>query len=163
VETLYSEQHSWLCRWLNRRLGNVAEAADLAHDTFLRILAAPPPAQPRGPLLVRTPRAYLATVARRLLINHLRRQTLEQAYLEALAALPEPVAPSPEHQLLILEALREVNAMLEALPLKSRAVFVMSQIEGMTYTEIAEELGIGLRSVKRYMTQALTECILIAP
>lgn len=124
----------------------------------MRVLLAP-----YSPAPLRAPRAYLATIARRLMINHLQRQTLEQAYLDALAALPEAQAPSPEQQLLILEALREANAMLEALPPKVRAVFVMAQIEGMTYAEIAAALNIGLRSVKRYMAQALTECILLAP
>lgn len=163
VETLYSEQHSWLCGWLNRRLGNMGDAADLAQETFLRILLAPYSPAADGQATLRAPRAYLATIARRLMINHLQRQSLEQAYIEALATLPEATAPSPEQQLLILEALREVNAMLEALPPKVCAVFVMSQMEGMTYQEIADALGIGLRSVKRYAAQALTECILLAP
>ncbi len=166
LETLYRDQHSWLCRWLDRRLHNAGDAADLAQDTFMRILQAPvaPTAPGReGDLSLRAPRAYLATIARRLLINHLRRQTLEQAYLEALAALPEDMAPSPEQQVIILGALREINAMLESLPVKVRAVFVLSQVEGMTYADIAAELGIGLRSVKRYMAQAMTECILLAP
>lgn len=162
MEALYSSQHSWLCSWLNRRLGNVSEAADLAQDTFLRVLLAPLPSPQGTQEALRAPRAYLATIARRLLINHLRRQTLEQAYLDALAAMSDAMAPSPEHQLLILEALQEVNAMLETLPPKTRAVFVMAQIEGMTYAEIAQELDIGLRSVKRYMAVAMTECILLA-
>jgi RNA polymerase sigma-70 factor (ECF subfamily) len=112
--------------------------------------------------VLREPRAYLATVARRLLINHVRRQSLEQAYLAALAALPEPQAPSPEQQLVILQALQEVDVMLDGLPQKVRAVFILSQIDGLTYAEIADELQIGLRSVKRYMAQAMTECILLA-
>lgn len=169
VASLYREQHRWLCGWLLRRLDHVGDAADLAHDTFVRLLIAPaapvataaPAPQPQQAL--RAPRAYLATIARRLMINHLQRQTLEQAYRDALAALPEASAPSPEQQLLILEALREVNAMLEALPPKVRAVFVLAQIEGLTYAEIAATLNIGLRSVKRYMAQALTECIVLAP
>jgi RNA polymerase sigma-70 factor (ECF subfamily) len=163
VEVLYQEQHSWLCGWLNRRLGNVSEAADLAQDTFMRLLLSPRPFAQTEPDALRAPRAYLATIARRLLINHLRRQHLEQAYLDALAGLPEQLQPSPEQQLLVLEALGEINAMLETLSPKSRAVFVMSQVEGLTYAEIADELGIGLRSVKRYMAHAMTECILLAP
>ncbi len=106
--------------------------------------------------------ADLATVARRLLINHLRRQSLEQAWLQALAALPAPQAPSPEQQLLILQALQEVDAMLDGLPPKVRAVFILSQVEGLTYAAIAEQLGMGLRSVKRYMAQAMAECILLS-
>lgn len=169
VASLYREQHRWLCGWLLRRLDHVGDAADLAHDTFVRLLIAPAaPVAPAAPApqpqqALRAPRAYLATIARRLMINHLQRQTLEQAYRDALAALPEASAPSPEQQLLILEALREVNAMLEALPPKVRAVFVLAQIEGLTYAEIAATLNIGLRSVKRYMAQALTECIVLAP
>ena len=53
--------------------------------------------------------------------------------------------------------------MLDGLSPKVRAVFVLSQVDGMTYAAIAEELGMGLRSVKRYMAQAMAECILLAP
>ncbi|WP_310636299.1 sigma-70 family RNA polymerase sigma factor [Delftia acidovorans] len=158
ISTLYAGHHGWLQGWLRRRLGNACDAADLAQDTFIRLLTAP-----AGDLsALREPRAYLATVARRLLINHLRRQSLEQAWLQALAALPAPQAPSPEQQLLILQALQEVDAMLDGLPPKVRAVFILSQVEGLTYAAIAEQLGMGLRSVKRYMAQAMAECILLS-
>ena len=167
IAALYVEHHGWLQGWLRRRLGDAHQAADLAQDTFVRLLspaashgdasAATPPAA-----ALRTPRAYLATVAKHVLVNHLRRQSLEQAYLQALAVLPEPEAISPERQLAILQALQEVDAMLDALPAKVRAVFILSQIDGLTYAEIAQVLGVGLRSVKRYMAQAMAECILLA-
>jgi len=158
ISALYAGHHGWLQGWLRRRLGNACDAADLAQDTFIRLLTAPAGDLPA----LREPRAYLATVARRLLINHLRRQSLEQAWLRALAALPAPQAPSPEQQLLILQALQEVDAMLDGLPPKVRAVFILSQVEGLTYAAIAEQLGMGLRSVKRYMAQAMAECILLS-
>lgn len=157
IAALYTDHHGWLLGWLRRRLNHTGDAADLAQDTFVRLLTAPAEAP------LREPRAYLATVARRLLLNHLRRQSLEQAYLQALAALPAPQAPSPEQQLAILQALQEIDAMLDGLPPKVRAVFILSQVEGLTYAAIAEELGMGLRSVKRYMAQAMAECILLAP
>ena len=160
ITALYTTHHGWLQGWLRRRLNHAGDVADLAQDTFVRLLTAPA-APAEAPL--REPRAYLATVARRLLLNHLRRQSLEQAYLQALAALPAPQAPSPEQQLAILQALQEIDAMLDGLPPKVRAVFILSQVEGLTYAAIAEELGMGLRSVKRYMAQAMAECILLAP
>lgn len=163
VTALYTAHQGWLQGWLRRRLGNAWEAADLAQDTFVRLLATPAGQADLQAAPLREPRAYLATVARRLLINHLRRQSLEQAYLEALAALPEAQAPSPEQQLVILQSLQELDAMLDSLPPKVRSVFVLSQVEGLTYAAIAEELGMGLRSVKRYMAQAMAECILLAP
>lgn len=158
ITLLYAGHHGWLQGWLRRKLGNACDAADLAQDTFLRLLTAPAAEVP----VLREPRAYLATVARRLLINHLRRQSLEQAYLQALAVLPEAQAPSPEQQWLILEALQAVDAMLDGLPPKVRTVFILSQVEGLSYAAIAEQMGIGLRSVKRYMAQAMAECILLS-
>ena len=161
LESHYRAHHGWLAHWLQRRLGNAAEAADLMQDTFIRLLAGAP-AQPQTPAL-RAPKAYLATVAKHLLINHLRRQSLECAWAEALAAQPEQHQPSVEQQAEILQALQAVDAMLDGLKPKVRAVFILAQIEGHAYAEIATLLGIGERSVKRYMAEALTECVLLAP
>lgn len=160
LDRYYSEHRGWLVHWLQRRLGNAFDAADLAQDTFARLLAGAP-AQPQTPAL-RAPKAYLATVAKHLLINHLRRRSLEQAWLSALADVPEQHAPSAEQLAEILQALQAVDAMLDGLKPKVRSVFIMAQIEGYPYAEIAVQLHISERSVKRYMAEALTECVLLA-
>ena len=161
LESYYSAHHGWLAHWLQRRLGNAAEAADLMQDTFTRLLAGAP-SQPQTPAL-RAPKAYLATVAKHLLINHLRRQSLERAWVSALASVPEQHQPSTEQRAEIVQALQAVDAMLDGLKPKVRAVFIMAQVEGYQYAEIALALDIGERSVKRYMAEALTECVLRAP
>jgi len=160
VAALYSEHHRWLQSWIKRKLGNAFDAADLAQDTFTRMLTHPA-FQPEhtDAEKVREPRAYILTIAYRLVINHQRRQSLEQAYLAALAILPEPMAPSPEHQLIIRQTLQENDAMLSGIAPKARAVFVMSQVEGLSYDEIAAQLELSSRTVKRYMAQAMAECI----
>ncbi|MRT32423.1 sigma-70 family RNA polymerase sigma factor, partial [Xylella fastidiosa subsp. multiplex] len=76
---------------------------------------------------------------------------LEQAYLEQLAAMPEPLAPSPEDRLLVIEALHRIDAMLDALPARTRTVFLLSQLEGLGYEEIAQRLEVSVRTVKRDM------------
>lgn len=153
---LYREHHGWLYQRLCRRL-SFADAADLAHDTFIRALTADELAE------VREPRAWLTTIARNLLLSHYRRRSLEQAYLEALAALPEPLAPSPEQQALIFEAVGEIDSMLRGLPAPVRDAFLLAQLEGLSYAQIAERLGVCERSVKRYVARALAQCILLAP
>src|SRR5690606_12072999 len=110
VHGLYRDHHGWLDGWLRKKLGNACDAADLAHDTFVRVLR-----HRAGLAELREPRAYLTTIAKRLLANHYRRRSLEDAYMEALAALPEPQTPSPEQRALILEALHAIDAMLDAL------------------------------------------------
>lgn len=158
VATLYGDHHPWLLGWLRRKLGGSDHAADLAHDTFVRVLAAQ--AEQRA-LALREPRAYLTTVARNLLINHVQRLSLERAWQEAIAQLPEPLAPSPEQRLLVLETLHQIDAMLDGLPAKAREAFLLSQLDGLTYAQVAQQLGVTERTVKRYMAQAFEQCILL--
>ena len=153
IGTLYSHHHDWLRGWLQRKLGCSQRAADLAHDTFLRLLSARPPAR------LDEPRAYLTTVAKGLLVNWYPRQDLERAYREALAVLPEAQAPSLEERYLLLETLHEIDALLAALPPLVRRTFLLSQLDGLKYEEIACQLDISLSSVKRYMQQAFRQCL----
>lgn len=157
VHALYCNHHGWLQAWLRRRLGCSHSAADLAHDTFARILSG------RQLADLREPRAYLATVAKGLLVNWYQRQSLERAYLDALALMGESHAPSPEHQLMILQTLLEIDAMLDALPARVKKAFLLSQLEGMKYEDIAQNLGVSLPSVKRYMQQAFRQCLALMP
>jgi len=153
VHTLYADHHSWLQAWLRRKLGNPADAADLAQDTFARLLGA------RHPEVIAQPRAYLTSVAKNVVINWYQRQALERAYLEALAAMPEALAPSPEERLLILQTLHQVDAMLDGLPPQARRAFLLSQLEGMKYEDIARELRVSLSTVNRYMRQGFRGCL----
>ncbi|MCA1323626.1 sigma-70 family RNA polymerase sigma factor [Herbaspirillum sp. alder98] len=153
VGVLYTDHHSWLQQWLRARLGNACDAADLAHDTFLRVI------ERRRVAEINEPRAFLTTVARGILVNWYQRRALESAFLEALAALPEAEAPSPEQRYLILETLTQVDAMLDSLPPRARQAFLLSQLDGLKYDDIATRLGCSLISVKRYMKQAFLACL----
>jgi RNA polymerase sigma-70 factor (ECF subfamily) len=152
IALLYSDHHGWLQGWLRRKLNCSQQAADLAQDTFVRLLSKP------EPQALREPRAYLTTVARGLMINHWRRQGLEQAYQEELAARPEATSPSPEERRLILETLEEIARLLDGLPPRVREIFLRSQLEGQTYPVIAEQLGISVNVVQKAMLRATAQC-----
>src|SRR5690606_14230941 len=111
-------------RLLRRKLGEMEHAADLAHDTFERILRAD-----LGPV-VAAPRAYLTTVAQRLAISHFRRAAVQRAFLEALAARPEATAPSPEQQLQFQQSLLAILEVLDGLSLRTRRIFLLAQFDG---------------------------------
>ncbi|MFY4694573.1 sigma-70 family RNA polymerase sigma factor [Burkholderia glumae] len=152
IDALYSGHHAWLQRWLCRRLGCAHRAADLAHDTFMRLLAR------EEPIGADAPRAFLTTVAQRVLYNHWRRERVEQAYLDALAAQPERQAPSPEARALLLEALIEIDRLLDGLPTAARRAFLLAQLDGLSQAEIAAELGVSLSTVKRHLARAAAQC-----
>ncbi|MFT3779966.1 MAG: sigma-70 family RNA polymerase sigma factor [Ottowia sp.] len=154
VETLYANHHAWLQGWLRRRLGNAADAADLAHDAFVILLA-----RPRRFDSTPEARGYLRSMANGLCVDLQRRRAIEQAWLDALAARPEALAPSAEHQVMVLQALQEVDIMLRSLPPKAATAFVLAEGCEMTDREVAETLGVSDRMVRKYVAQAMLHCM----
>ena len=152
VESLYLAHHGWLQGWLRKKVGNAFDAADLAQSTFLKVLGA------KGLDQLQEPRAYLTTIARNLLINQVRRRAIEHDYLDALAAMPEPVAPPPEVRLMVLETLVEIDRRLGRLPALAKQAFLLAQLEGLGHGEIAAELGISISTVKRHLAKAAMRC-----
>lgn len=155
IEHLYGEHHGWLKSWLRTRTGNSADAADLAQDTFMRMLTL------RQLPVLREPRHYLATIARGLMIDKARRQTLERAYLEALAARPEPLQISPETHHLIIESLMAIDTLLDGLGARTRQIFLLVQLEGLSYVQVGKQLGLSVTTVKNHLGKALMQCILL--
>ncbi|MCU1724695.1 MULTISPECIES: sigma-70 family RNA polymerase sigma factor [unclassified Pseudomonas] len=156
AQTLYVRHSPWLLLFLRRRLGNGWDAADLLHDTFLRVLRRPVEFDSQV-----GERSYLATIAKGLCIDHWRHAQIERAWRETLAAQPEATVPSAEHTALVIETLFEVDAMLSRLPAKVREAFLMAQVEGVTYAVIAERLEVSERMVKKYMAQAFLHCAVL--
>ncbi|MFT4100362.1 MAG: sigma-70 family RNA polymerase sigma factor [Burkholderiaceae bacterium] len=158
IADLYVEHHAWLHGWLRRKLDCVDQAADLAHDTFVRVISS----QRTEVASWREPRAYLTTIARNLVNDHWRRQELERAYLEALALRPEAGTFSPETRMLVIETLVRIDHCLAALPPLTRRIFLRSQVDGLVYADIARETGVSLVTVKRHMSTAFLACLSMA-
>lgn len=156
LDSLYRAHHGWLQAFLRRRLGRADSARDLVHDVFLKLLAR------EDAIGIREPRAFLTTIAQRVLVSHWRRAQLEQAYLDALAALPEASAPSEEARTVLLETLYEIDRLLDGLPRVVKRAFLLSQLDGMGQAEIAVELGVSLATVKRYLVTAARQCYFAA-
>ncbi|CAB3895971.1 sigma-70 family RNA polymerase sigma factor [Achromobacter mucicolens] len=156
ISTIYRDHHSWLHGWLRLKLGDAHRAADLAQDTFVRLLSANSSTQTET--AVREPRAYLRTIANRLLVDHWRRQEIERNYLAVLQTYPQQHWPSEESRLVILESLEQIAQMLGRLRPGVREVFLLAQMEGHTCPQIARQVGKSVATVERYLAQALQHC-----
>lgn len=155
VASLYSDHHGWLFGWLRKKLGCADNAADVAQDTFMRIITS------RDALLgMQEPRAYLTTTARHLMANRRRRQLIEAAYLAelALAASQCEGFPSPEQICVAVQALEQISAALHGLADKPRQAFLLHYLDGQTQAEVARQLGVSTRMVQKYLAQALLHC-----
>lgn len=156
METLYCDHHGWLQNWLRRRLSNASDAADLAHDTFVRLITGNTKRQFDS---MGEARAYLRTTAQNLCINLWRRRELEQAWLDTLAMTPEALYPAAERQVTVLQALEEIGEMLQTLSPKASRAFMLAVVCEMSDEEVAEELGVSGRMVRKYVAQAMLACL----
>jgi RNA polymerase sigma-70 factor (ECF subfamily) len=156
VENLYCDHHGWLLGWLRRRLGCAADAADLAQDTFVRLLAG---GSRQSFDNAAQARAYLRATAQNLCINLWRRREIERAWLETLAARPEEHTPSVERQVVVLQALEEISAMLHTLSPKAAKAFTLAVVCDMSDDEVGAELGISGRMVRKYVARAMLACL----
>ncbi len=160
VHGFYINHHLWLHKWLLKKVGSTFDAADLAQDTFAKLLSK------NDMHAIIEPRAYITNVAHGLMANFFRRKDIEQAYLNALAALGDSFggsananhACSAETQLLLLEKIIALDCLLNGLSHKARAAFLLHRVDGMPYAEIAQELGVTMSSVKKYIAKALLHC-----
>jgi RNA polymerase sigma-70 factor (ECF subfamily) len=157
VGGLFRSHYAWLYARLHRHLDSTAHAEDIAADTFAQLLGAPHGAP------IREPRALLTTIAQRLMYQLWRRRDLERAYLDALRHDQQHQVPSPENLIEMREALQHIDRLLDGLPAKAKATFLLSRINGLTYPQIATELGISQRSVSDYMAKAFGNLSPAAP
>ena len=160
VNTLYINNHNWLQGWLRSKLNCSQQAADFAQDTFVRILCGKSTLNNLSD--IREPKNYLATIANRVMVDNFRRNALEKAYLEALSQQTETCEISAEQRLIILESLQELDNMLYGLGEKVRRAFLLSQLQGMPYADIALELKVSVSSVKKYMAKATAQCLIFS-
>ena len=151
---VYQTHQTTLLSWFKHKLQHHHQSEDLSQEVFYRALKSNYCLSS-----IEEPQAWLMGIAKHVMIDHWRRQHIERLYLEALAHLPEEFYPSAEHEVCIRETLYQVHVMLEKLPQRTAQVFLLSQLDGLTYYAIAEKLNISEATVKRDMKQAFLACI----
>jgi RNA polymerase sigma-70 factor (ECF subfamily) len=119
-----------------RMLGSVADAEDVVQESFLRFHRA----QAEG-TAIESAKAYLASIATRLSIDHLRSARVRREQYVG-TWLPEPIvderAPEAERRAENLESLSMAFLMmLETLSPVERAVFVLREVFDYGYEDIA--------------------------
>jgi RNA polymerase sigma-70 factor (ECF subfamily) len=160
IDQLYKKNHSWLQGWLRAKLNCSHQAADFAQDTFVRLLCGKNSLNNLSD--IREPKSYLTTIANRVMVDSFRRNALEKSYIEALKHQDEHCEISAEQRLIIMESLQALDTMLYGLGEKTRRAFLLSQLQGMPYADIALDLQVSVSSVKKYMAKATTQCLLFA-
>lgn len=146
---LYEREEPRLRGWLAQRLGP-DKAADFAQTAFTRMLGLAPDQR----AALRHPRAYLYRVARNLAINHVKSAAVR---LERAETADITLAEDPHAALEARDMLRRLEAAIRKLPDRTREIFMAHRFEDLTYGQIAERMGISIKTVEKHIGLALRE------
>jgi RNA polymerase sigma-70 factor (ECF subfamily) len=152
VTNLVASHGAQLRRFLLARVRNLADVPDIVQEVYLRMLRIPHIES------VRTPEAYLFTVAQHVVQQHTLRQSAVPPSIELaqlLNAPPVATTGDPALELDAHECLERLQSALEELSPKVRATFLLHRRDGLSLDEIAGRLGISRPMVKKYLMKAL--------
>jgi RNA polymerase sigma factor (sigma-70 family) len=123
---VFAAHQDGLLRYLTRAVGHRETAQDLTQDVFLRISSSA-----TMPDTIEQQRSWVFRIARNLVIDHHRRQ--QHRHTEPLSV--DPLGPTGAAA---ADTAAIVNQALSRLDDEARDVFLMREVSGLSYVEIAE-------------------------
>ena len=153
LERYYRE----LLNFLHRQLNDRDSAADLAQESYARVLAV----QHAGRNILDV-RALLYRTARNLLVDqHRRAEVRRHDSLNAIAEDEQPAAPAslqPEGALASQQTLRAYVGAIEGLPPRCREAFMLHIFDELTHAQVAQRMGISVSAVEKHVVRGMLAC-----
>lgn len=153
LQAVLTADYDGLVKRLTRRFGSSDFASETLHETFARLDGM------SNETVLKNPKDYLFRAAINVGKNRLRAERLRASAADIDAVLD--VAADNPGPAQIAEARSEMDALLralEGLPARTRQVFEAALFRDLPYAQIAENLGISIRTVERDVQTALEHC-----
>ncbi|MBI4540967.1 MAG: RNA polymerase sigma-70 factor [Gemmatimonadetes bacterium] len=154
VNTLLQEYWSPVVVYVAELIEDREAAKDVAQDTFLYVFQRAEALTPSGSI-----RALLYRIARHRALNYARhrRVRIEKQWFLRSAEERRGGHPTPIQALEHAELAAAIEEAIDALPPRRKEIFSLAYLHGLSHREIAETMGITLRTVKNQMSSALAE------
>jgi RNA polymerase sigma-70 factor (ECF subfamily) len=146
-ETVFKNWYEPIRNFLYYKSGDIDIAEDLAQDTFLKVW------EKRDDIRPDTIKQYLYKISNNLFLNRIDHQRVQLNFIKNYNE--DESYHGPDFDLEIKEFDMRLQKAISELNEKLRIVFLMNRIDKMTYNEIAESLGISVKTVEKRMTNAL--------
>lgn len=161
---MFTRYYRELLHFLGRSVKDHHTAADLAQESYARVLAA----QKSGEDIT-DPRALLYRTARNLLIDRHRHSQVRRAVHgesspevdgddDALSRLVAPAAFEPEVAAASQQSVQALLATIGDLPVRCRQAFMLHKFEGLSHAEVAEQMGVSVKMVEKHIRTGLQAC-----
>jgi RNA polymerase sigma factor (sigma-70 family) len=151
LDVLFRDQQHSLVRFFTRHRASSGDAQDLAQEAFLRFTKA----DQAAPGTVEKPVAFLRQIALNLLRNRARTAVRHHESDHVMADEDEIAAPDELRRLEARDSLARLEAAMARLKPKTREIFLAHRLDGKSYAEIAEFMGMSIKGVEKQMSKAI--------
>ena len=149
IEVLFEQYYSYLCQAVYKILPDAAIVEDLVQEVFFELWRRRDKVQ-----ISTTFRAYLRRAAVNKTLNYIRDQKIKFADEPKEWTLSAYQIEGQE-KLEVAELQQLIDESIDSLPERCRMVFVLSRFEDYSYQQIADELGISVKTVENQISKAL--------
>ncbi|MEO2050265.1 MAG: RNA polymerase sigma-70 factor [Allomuricauda sp.] len=151
-EYLFKEYYEWLCNYVFRISGNRNLSKDIVQEVMVRFW------EKKKEVVVRESlKGYLIKASHNQFLQHLRKEKKQPDLLNKIRwdTILDSYFERKEDDLHVKSALLKLDELIEMLPPKCKEIFIMNKLERRKYREIAQDMGISIKTVENQMSKAL--------
>lgn len=150
IEVLFRTYYAALCRFVNNLIKDREKSEDLVQDVFVKIWNHRNKLDPKQPI-----KAYLYKSAYHTTLNYLEKNK-KNVFIDDYTPYDHHLKTESADQLSYQEVESQVKKAIDGLPLRCKAVFLLSREKELSYREIAETMEISVKTVENQMSKALS-------
>jgi RNA polymerase sigma-70 factor, ECF subfamily len=148
-QTLFLKYYSAMCRFANQLLNDRELAEEIAQDMFVKIW------EKRALLNIETSvQHYFFRSVRNHCLNHIQHEKIKKQYANKIMESAHQEINTEQYYLEI-DLVKRIEKSIASLPPKRMEIFRLSREQGLKYKEIADKLGISVKTVEAQMGLAL--------
>ena len=99
--------------------------------------------------------SYLYKITVNQVYNHIKHEAVRQKYFEQMSTLDPAEGEDVQHNFIITDMQNLIDKLMESMPEKQQFIFKLSKQEGLSNNEIAQRLGLSVRSVENQIYRAM--------